>query len=76
VKVTQWFSAKTKPKRFGVYQTYDPYLQEEFYNLWDGKQWHCGWRSLVGRVTWRLEILPIESLERWRGLAEKPKGMK
>ena len=74
-ELTGWFPASMKPARPGVYQTYDPHLDEEFYNVWNGKVWFFGhYTPNLAEAEARNDPQRMTSrdISRWRGLKAPP----
>lgn len=64
-KLTDWFPAKVKPVRKGVYQTMEP-DGTLFFNEFDGEDWMYGNVDCV-KAKCR-QVLPTRLLKQWRGL--------
>lgn len=67
VEVTEWFHVPVKPVRVGVYQTYDPILKAEFYNYFDGENWHWG-NAAIDCVRTDSDVIDEGHVGYWRGL--------
>ena len=75
---TPWFPPSVEPVRVGWYQVEWLYGEhtELWFNYWDGKHWHWGWRSMedVRRDPEpgdRVYDFDGVSFLRWRGLTCK-----
>ena len=77
-KLTPWFEGSVKPVRKGVYERRgcNCPLPYPFY-FFDGKKWKGGnGKSPCGVSHWPSVNAIDQKTWQWRGLANKPKGMK
>lgn len=72
-KMTPWFQPRSKPARVGVYETEWRGIGR-FFNFWDGRDWHWGWRTLerAERSSDPMTRRDQRDLCKWRGLAANP----
>jgi hypothetical protein len=68
-KLTPWFPGHIKPTRHGVYQNGGPTV----YQHWNGKAWGYASHTPEGAAA-QAGMESIFQNDRWRGLAEDPKG--
>jgi hypothetical protein len=72
VKKTEWFPARIKPMRHGVYETRtgaDEY--GDWYQYWDGKNWRATGSTVDRAYSVRAGSASTFSRVEWRGLTEK-----
>lgn len=72
MNLTPWFPGNVRPKRRGVYKTWDKGLRQSFYNYWDGKKWNGGWGTAEDAARFG-DRRCDDPVDKWRGLA-KPDG--
>ena len=70
-KLTEWFGPDVKPTIPGVYEV-EPDSGSPWYSYWDGSRWGYITCSGVDHAFHSCATGEYESMDSWRGLAEKP----
>lgn len=77
MNLTDWYPGSVNPVHVGVYECTWPNDHINFFNFWDGKQWHWGASSISrayeirdprGPLAWDQET--NRRPERWLGVAK------
>jgi len=75
MKLTQWHSGKVKPVHIGVYEV-QPSDKHKYYSYFDGNKWRGHWWTIEHAYEKKSWQYVSSETTKWRGLAEKPKGLK